>query len=36
MYTLGKIAKLIDATVVGDNTINIDSIASIDIAKTTN
>jgi UDP-3-O-[3-hydroxymyristoyl] glucosamine N-acyltransferase len=33
MYTLGKIAKLIDATVVGDNTINIDSIASIDIAK---
>ncbi len=33
MYTLGEIAKFIDATVVGDSTINIESIASINIAK---
>ena len=35
MYTLGQIAEFIDAKVVGDSAIQIDSIASATIAKNT-
>jgi len=35
MYTLGEIAKFIDAEIVGDSTIKIDSIASVATAKYT-